>query len=224
MNLKDYIKKIKSLFDNSLIKNILLTIGTIALFLAGIIVYGIILNLRQLTLTEAMEEKGFTKLKNVNIVVDRKNYTLGVYEDTVLIKNYRASFGRNLFVKKKSSDDGATPVGNYKICNIQPEYRYYKFIKINYPNLEDATDALRSGILTQREFNQIKFEYYYSDCTSSDTELGGNIGIHGIGRLNFIFKNLPFVYNWTDGSIALSNEDMDELISTVKKGTQIVIR
>jgi len=54
--------------------------------------------------------------------------------------------------------------------------------------------------------------------------LGGDIGIHGIGRLNFFFKNLPFVFNWTDGSIALSNENIDELISVVKVGTKIVIR
>ncbi|HQJ45413.1 MAG TPA: L,D-transpeptidase, partial [Ignavibacteriaceae bacterium] len=54
--------------------------------------------------------------------------------------------------------------------------------------------------------------------------LGGNIGIQGIGRLNYVFKNLPFVYNWTDGSIALSNEDLDEIIKVIKPGTQIVIK
>ncbi len=51
-----------------------------------------------------------------------------------------------------------------------------------------------------------------------ETELGNNIGIHGIGRLNFIFKNLPFIYNWTDGSIAVSNENIDEIYSVAKKG------
>jgi len=54
--------------------------------------------------------------------------------------------------------------------------------------------------------------------------LGGNICIHGIGRLNSIFKNLPFVYNWTDGSIALSNESLDEILSVIKTGTQVVIK
>ena len=54
--------------------------------------------------------------------------------------------------------------------------------------------------------------------------LGGEIGIHGIGRLNYIFKNLPFVYNWTNGSIAMSDEDIDELYSVVKLGTKVVIK
>ena len=56
------------------------------------------------------------------------------------------------------------------------------------------------------------------------TYLGGNVGIQGIGRLNFLFKYLPFNYNWTDGSVAISNENMDELYSVVKKGTRVVIK
>lgn len=217
-------KKIFGFIDGILIRNIILTIVTIIIFLAGVLAYGILLNQREIPLNQAMLEKGFTKLEDVSIIIDRKKFTLELYEGNVLIKSYRASFGRYLSDKKKLVNDGATPVGEYKVCEIIPQHKYYKFIKINYPNLEDASDALRKGIISQREFNKLKFEYYYGDCTSDDTALGGNIGIHGIGRLNFFFKNLPFVFNWTDGSIALSNEDIDEIISVIKIGTKIVIR
>lgn len=216
--------KIVNIFKGTLIRNVLLTISAIALFFSGVLVYGVILKMREVPLKEAMLNKGFRKLENVNIIVDRKTYTLNVYEDTVLIKSYRASFGRNLLDKKKKFDDGATPVGNYKICSVADDKNYYKFVKINYPNLEDASEALRKSFITQKEFNQIKFEYYYEECVSYNPVLGGNIGIHGIGRLNPIFKNLPFVYNWTDGSIALSNEDLDEILKVIKPGTPIVIR
>jgi hypothetical protein len=54
--------------------------------------------------------------------------------------------------------------------------------------------------------------------------LGGNLGLHGIGKFNFIIKNLPFVFNWTNGSIALSDEDIDEIFSIVKVGTKVVIK
>lgn len=216
--------KILNIFKGTLIRNVLLTISAIALFFSGVLVYGVILKMREVPLKEAMLSKGFRKLENVNLIVDRKTYTLNVYEDTVLIKSYRASFGRNLSDKKKKFDDGATPVGNYKICNVQDDKNYYKFVKINYPNLDDASEALRKSFITQKEFNQIKFEYYYEECVSYNPVLGGNIGIHGIGRLNPIFKNLPFVYNWTDGSIAISNEDLDELLKVIKPGTPIVIR
>ncbi len=217
-------KKIFGFIDGILIRNIILTIVTIIIFLAGVLAYGILLNQREIPLNQAMLEKGFTKLEDVSIIIDRKKFTLELYEGNVLIKSYRASFGRYLSDKKKLVNDGATPVGEYKVCEIIPQHKYYKFIKINYPNLEDASDALRKGIISQREFNKLKFEFYYGDCTSDDTALGGNIGIHGIGRLNFFFKNLPFVFNWTDGSIALSNEDIDEIISVIKIGTKIVIR
>lgn len=212
------------LIDHSTLRNIVLTIFTIIIFLAGVLAYGIILNQREIPLSQAMIENGFTELDDVNIIVDRKKFTLELYEGNVLVKTYRASFGRNLSDKKKLANDGATPVGEYKVCEIIPKHKYYKFIKINYSNLDDASEALRKGIISQREFNKLKFEFYYGDCTSDDTSLGGNIGIHGIGRLNFFFKNLPFVFNWTDGSIALSNENIDELLSVVKVGTKIVIR
>jgi len=210
--------------SNPLLRNIIFTIGAMVLFISGVIVYGVILNLREVPLSEAMAQKGFRNLSDVNLVVDRKTYTLNVYEDTVFIKSYRISLGRNLIDKKKLSDDGATPIGTYKICSISSHEIYYKFLKLNYPNLDDASEALRKSLITQKQFNQIKFEYYYEECVSSNTVLGGNIGIHGIGRLNPIFKNLPFVYNWTDGSIALSNESLDEILSVIKTGTQVVIK
>ena len=215
---------ILAFLSSSLLRNVLYTIGAIALFFSGVIVYGVILNLRAISLQEAMVQKGFRELNDVNVLVERKNYTLNLYEDTVFVKSYRVSFGRNLNDKKKLIDDGATPVGVYKICSILDNHRYYKFLQINYPNLEDAAEALRKSIITQKQFNQIKFEYYYEECVSSNTILGGQIGIHGIGRLNPIFKNLPFVYNWTDGSIALSNEDLDEILSVINIGTKIVIK
>jgi hypothetical protein len=90
--------------------------------------------------------------------------------------------------------------------------------------LDDASEALRKSLITQKQFNQIKFEFYYEECVSYNEVLGGDIGIHGIGRLNSIFKNLPFVYNWTDGSIALSNESLDEILTVIKIGTPVVIK
>ncbi len=215
---------IKQFLNNQMLKNILFTFAAMILFLAGMVVYGIVLNLREVPLKEMMAQKGFTKLVDVNLVADRKTYTLNLYEDTVLVKSYRASFGRNLLDKKKKAGDDATPVGDYKICNIQNDSVYFKFLRLNYPNLSDAVNALRKSLITQKEFNEIKFQFYYEDCTDPNTVLGGNIGIHGLGRLNDIIKNLPFVYNWTNGSIAISNEDLEEILTVIKKGTKVVIK
>jgi murein L,D-transpeptidase YafK len=134
------------------------------------------------------------------------------------------SFGRNIHKIKNKAGDEATPVGEYKICSIDTSHQYHIFFRLNYPNLNDAAEALRKGWITQKEFNQIKFEFYYEGCTKYNEALGGDIGIHGIGRLNYIFKNLPFVFNWTNGSIAMSDENMNELYSIVKVGTKVVVK
>lgn len=213
-----------SYLNMNLIRNVILFSGGIILFIFGVIAYGVVLNLREVPLKVAMAEKGFTKLNDPNIVIDRSSYTLELFEDTVLIKTYRANFGRNVNVPKTRAGDLATPVGVYKICSIDSSRKYYMFFRLNYPNLNDAANALKIGLINQEEFDKLKFEYYYSDCTDADTPLGGNIGIQGIGKLDFLFRYLPFNYNWTDGSIAVSNESMDELSSVVKKGTKVVIK
>jgi murein L,D-transpeptidase YafK len=216
--------KLSSYINKNIIKNVVFFSGGIILFVLGVIVYGIILNLRQVPLSEAMKAKGFSKLTDPYIVIDRHSYTLDLYEDTVLIKSYRTNFGRNVNNPKTRVNDFATPVGVYKICEIDTATKYYMFFRLNYPNLDDATDALRRGEITQDEYDKLKFGYYYGGCPDSNTPLGGDIGIHGIGELDYIFRYLPFVYNWTDGSIAISNEGMNELYSVIKKGTKVVIK
>jgi murein L,D-transpeptidase YafK len=217
-------KNVSRYINKSTLKNTLYFSGGIVLFMIGVIVYGVILNLRDIPLSESMQEKGFTKLENTNIIIDRKNYTLALYEDTVLIKSYRASFGKNINSPKSRAGDGATPVGDYQICSVDTTSKYHKFLQLNYPNIHDSMEGLRMGWISQRTFDNLKFEFYHEGCVDGSTPLGGHIGIQGIGEYNSIFKNLPFVYNWTDGSIAVSNEDIDEIYSVIKKGTKVVIK
>jgi murein L,D-transpeptidase YafK len=213
----DYINK-------DVLRNIIYLTLAITIFFFGVLVYGIILNLRDVPLSEALLKTGYTEITNPKIVIDRHNYTLGIYEDSVLIKNYRVSFGKSVLTPKTRAGDKATPVGVYRICKIYTTHKYHKFFQINYPNLEDGGDALRKGWISQKEYNDIKFQYYYEGCTKYHRILGGDIGIHGIGELNYIFKNLPFVFNWTNGSIAMSNENIDEIYSVIREGTEVVIK
>jgi murein L,D-transpeptidase YafK len=218
------LSRLFTLISKNSLRNAVYFSGGIILFLAGTIVYGIILNLREDSLLEALKEKGYERFENPNIVVERKSFSLNLFEDTVLIKTYRASFGKNLSVSKTKANDNATPIGEYAICDIDSNNQYHKFLKLNYPNVNDAADALRKGWLTQKQFDQLKFEFYYEGCPKANTILGGDLGIHGIGKFDYILKNLPFVYNWTDGSIAISNEAIDEIFSVVQKGTKVVIK
>ncbi|NWF88962.1 MAG: L,D-transpeptidase [Ignavibacteriaceae bacterium] len=218
------LSRLLSLFTTNSLRNAVLFSGGIILFLAGTIFYGIILNLRENSLSEELKGKGFEKFEKPNILIDRKSFSLTLYEDTVAIKMYRASFGKNLSESKTKAEDNATPVGVYAICDLDSNHQYHKFLKINYPNVNDASEALRKGWINQKQFEQLKFEFYYAGCPNPNTVLGGNLGIHGIGKFDYILKNLPFVYNWTNGSIAISNEAIDEIFSVVQRGTKVVIK
>lgn len=231
MKLLEKLKKIKigpikaaDYLNKDVLRNVIYLTIAIAIFFFGVIIYGVILNLRNVPLSEALLKTGFSEITNPKIIIDRHDYTLGIYEDSVLIKNYRVSFGKSVLTPKTRAGDKATPVGVYRICKIYTTHKYHKFFQINYPNLEDGASALRKGWISQKEYNDIKFQYYYEGCTKFHNILGGDIGIHGIGELNYIFKNLPFVFNWTNGSIAMSNENIDEIYSVIREGTEVVIK
>jgi murein L,D-transpeptidase YafK len=224
LNIKKIIAAFPQYFNKNALQKIIFFSGGIIIFVAGVILYGVIINIREISLNEAMRLKGYSKLTNTSLLIDRKNYSLSIYEDTVFIKSCRANFGRNINNPKCRDDDNATPVGEYMICSIDTLNRYHKFLRINYPNLTDAGEALVKGRISQKQYDKLNFEFYYGDCPDQETDLGGNIGIQGIGEYNSIFKNFPFVFNWTDGSIAVSNEDIDEIYSVVKRGTKVVIK
>lgn len=171
-----------------------------------------------------MIEKGITQLSNISIVVDKSTYRIELYSDTLLIKTYKAVFGKTQGNFKRSKNEKVTPIGNYKICFMDSNFVYHKFIKINFPNSQVAAEALKYGFITKQEHDQIVQSIQDDNCPTQETKLGGNIGIIGIGEFDFVFRNLPFAFNWTDGSIAVSNESIDELYSIVRLGTSVEIR
>lgn len=193
------------------------------IFFAGLIFYGIILNLREVTLKEALIEKGLAKLENVHLVIDRTDYRISLYSNKILVKTYKAVFGKSSGTIKSSAEDNITPIGDYKICAIDTLNKYHKFLHLDYPNERDAAEALKQGYIFDDEFNTIILAAKKNECPPKETKLSSEIGIHGIGTYNIIFKNLPFPFNWTNGSIAVSNESIDELYSVIKVGTQVKI-
>lgn len=206
-----------------MLKNVLFLIGSILTFTAGIIGYGFILNISEPSLSEVLYQKDLDYLTNVSVVIHKQKYKLELYSDTLLIKSYRAVFGKSSSAARRKSYKNVTPSGTYQVCSIDTNSRYEKFFTINYPNERDLRGALRLGYISNNEYNIMINNLENSECPS-DSEKFEMIGIHGIGQLNFIFKNLPFVFNWTNGSIAISNESINELYSVITVGTKIVIK
>ena len=206
-----------------MVKNILYILGSVILFFTGMICYGIVLNLREIPLKEVLIQKGITEIKDPRIVVDRKNYQVMLYSESTLVKTYKAVFGKAAGDVKISKDDNVTPVGDYKICSVDTTSKFHKFLKINYPNLHDAAEAFTRNYITKDEYETILIATKKDECSPAETKLGSGIGIHGIGTYDIIFRNLPFSFNWTNGSIAVSNKNIDEIYSVVKIGTPVKI-
>jgi len=206
-----------------MLRNILYISASVIIFFAGLIFYGVILNLREITLAQALSEKGLTKLSEVRLVVDRKNYRIELYSEKILVKSYKAAFGKNTNLIKTSATDNVTPIGDYKICAVDTISTYHKFLHLDYPNERDAAEAFKQGYIFEDEFKAIMLTAQKNICPPKETKLGADIGIHGIGTYNAIFKNLPFSFNWTNGSIAVSNENIDELYKVVKIGIPVKI-
>ncbi len=193
------------------------------LFFAGLVMYGVMLNLREVSLKEAMAAKGISSISNPSLVVNRKLYQVELYSEKVLVKTYKAVFGKNYSKVKTSKDDNVTPVGQYKICSKGENERYYKLLTLNYPNIYDAAEALARNYINKDEYDAILLAQKNNVCAPQETKLGAAISIQGIGKFNYIFKNLPFSFNWTNGSIAISNENIDELYAIVDVGTPVKI-
>ena len=117
------------------------------------------------------------------------------------VASYRATFGANPVGHKERQGDERTPEGHYVLDYKNPNSRFYKSIHVSYPNAQDRRNARRLGV-----------------------DPGGDIMIHG--QTNGWGWAGPLVqfFPWTDGCVALTNADMDEVWMAVDAGTPIEIR
>ena len=139
--------------------------------------------------------------KNQAIVIDKFNRKCYLYQKGTLKNSFAVELGRKWLGTKKFQGDMATPEGYYKVTKKKSGRKtiFYKALLIDYPNTDDKNrfrEAKKNGSIAQ------------------NAEIGGSIEIHGEGG-----KGL----DWTDGCVALRNEDMDVLYANVVKGTRVTI-
>lgn len=162
------------------------------------------------------------KLDNIRIVIDTKAYTLQVLQDDremlvfsdIAIGRYGTSLDRR-------RGDNTTPLGHFKIGWIAEKTAFHKFFGFNYPTKEYADRAFRSGQLDQKTRNKISKALAAGRLPPQNTILGGSLGIHGIGKGDI---NVHKQYNWTNGCVALTNDQIDLLTVWVRVGTPVEIR
>ena len=135
------------------------------------------------------------------VLVKKSELLMYLVSGAEVVRTYDISLGDSPIGHKTKEGDERTPEGQYVLDWRNPNSRYYKSIRISYPNTHDETHA-RKG----------------------NHDPGGDIFIHGLpngfGHLSFAFEGT----NWTDGCIAVNNNDhMEEIWGLIKIGTPINI-
>ena len=111
------------------------------------------------------------------------------------------AFGDNPVGHKQQEGDERTPEGKYILDYKKDDSSFYKAIHISYPNKDDIESAKKKGVSP-----------------------GGFIMIHGQKNGYGWAAWITQYFNWTDGCIAVTNSEMDEIWEAVDIGTPIEIK
>jgi len=135
------------------------------------------------------------------VVVIKSKRLLMLLKDGEIFKTYRISLGRRPEGHKKESGDQRTPEGKYILDSKNPNSKYHLAIHISYPNELDTLNAQKRGVSP-----------------------GGGIMIHGLPRDSHNFKEINGYWDWTNGCIAVTNPEIEEIWQLVSAGTPIEIK
>lgn len=159
-----------------------------------------------------------------SLEVSKSSQELIVKEGEQIIKRFHIAIGRGGNGSKRQLGDNKTPTGTYKILDFKPNSRFHFFMLISYPNQVDAWHGYIDNLIDAKQFKQIIVANRNNTLPPQDTVLGGYIGLHGIGEITEEKLSIHKKENWTEGCIALTNEEISELRNYVAVGTTIQIR
>ncbi len=135
------------------------------------------------------------------IVVSKSERVLSLMRDGAVLKSYAISLGGNPIGHKVQEGDNRTPEGVYRIDGRNAGSSFYRSLHISYPNEQDRARAAALGVSP-----------------------GGDIVIHGIRNgLGFVGR-LHRLSDWTEGCIAVTDQEMAEIWNAVPDYTSIEIR
>ena len=139
-------------------------------------------------------------MKADQVIVNKAERQLLLMSKGQVFKKFKVALGGNPVGRKWREGDQRTPEGRYLLDTKKSDSGYYKAIHVSYPNSADRLRARLGGFSP-----------------------GGAIMIHGqkngFDWLTLTAQNL----DWTQGCIAVKNEEMEEIWAAVDAGTPILI-
>jgi murein L,D-transpeptidase YafK len=135
------------------------------------------------------------------IVVDKTARKLTLLHNGDLLRTYDVALGHAPVGPKQREGDGRTPEGRYVIDSKNSRSHNHLALHVSYPNATDRASALRLG-----------------------ASPGGDIMLHGLHNGFGWLGSLHRAIDWTDGCIAVTNSQIEEIWSLVEVGTPIEIK
>jgi murein L,D-transpeptidase YafK len=134
------------------------------------------------------------------IEVFKSERRLELKRDGRILKAYRVALGFAPQRHKEREGDGRTPEGRYMIDARNPRSAFHLSLRVSYPDAEDVARAAMLGVPP-----------------------GGDIYIHGLPNgWRRLWAPHPR-RDWTNGCMAVTNEEIREIWSLVPTGAQVVI-
>jgi len=160
--------------------------------------------------------------QDIRVVVDSDRNEIVVYDGEQALQRYAGiAIGRGGLSEVRQVGDGSTPKGHFKVSWINQDSPFRRFFGLNYPNRKQADRALRDGRISRPQWRSIRSALALHQPPPSNTPLGGRIGIHGLGNAD---PTIHARFNWTQGCIAVTNEQIDDLTQWLQPGTPVEIR
>jgi murein L,D-transpeptidase YafK len=136
-----------------------------------------------------------------SIVIEKKARRLTLFHLGRPMRSYQVALGRQPVGDKLSAGDRRTPEGLFSIEGRNPYSQFHLSLRISYPDSAHRARAEALGVSP-----------------------GGDIMIHGLPNGQGKIGSAHRAYDWTNGCVALTDEEIEEIWSTVPIGTPVEIK
>ena len=134
------------------------------------------------------------------IEVRKSDRVMALLRDGKVLKTYKVALSTVSVGPKEREGDHKVPEGLYEVDAKNPHSQFHLALHISYPNSADRERARKLRV-----------------------KPAGNIEIHGLGK-NFAWVgSMHRQVDWTDGCIAVTNAEIEEIFPMVAVGMPVEI-
>jgi murein L,D-transpeptidase YafK len=135
------------------------------------------------------------------IVVVKSEHEMTLLHQGKVLHKYDVALSTIPVGAKERNGDHKVPEGEYRIDFKKTASQFHLALHVSYPNAADRAHAKSLGV-----------------------DPGGEIEIHGLAKQYAWMGTLHRKYDWTNGCIAVTNAEIEEIYPLVPIGTKVEIR